>query len=594
MSSMFKKKGGPAFKPKIPAARRPAAPAPSQPPKPPPAASPPQVANESEPQVSPQESADASSPRDPVAALIDPPSQDSREHGQLPVTPPSTIPEPPKPDGRDLTQELPQENSPEDAQSQNGSGNTVTQDEQRNVPTTTEVATEPAPIHTKPTEEREQNQLPVTEEPYLQPREAQSGSATDAPSPVLQTPTPDDSEAPSGTESSTTPTLQATDLDESQAEPSVETPTVPKPARKPRAKRQTTQTSQDDAGTEEGARPKKRQRKPAEEGATPKQPRKRKAPTQSGSSTPRNRRARSITPEDSEAQLVDLQKLKMADLTKDLHIGKKFSRHDELRERERKARMKAKLGTDGERDSSETPEISGQGEKMGSPAASSPVPSASSVPAPTAPSGPQFRIVDGQIVIDQSSLAVDRHARAAAAAGDMETVEENDFTRLITSNSFMNTSKLKGPNIWTDVETELFYRGLSMFGTDFEMISKMFPGKQRRHVKLKYNREERHCPDRITAAVVGEKTVKIDIDEYKAFTGSEFEPVESIEAEQRKRQEEYEAEQKRVADEQAEVMRKKREELFKDDDEGDAKKRKKKKKQTIIYGLNGEPIVQEG
>lgn len=290
--------------------------------------------------------------------------------------------------------------------------------------------------------------------------------------------------------------------------------------------------------------------------------------------------------------MVDLQKLKMSDLTRDLHIGKKFSRHDELRERERRARLKLKLGTEGSRDSSATPEASGQGEKTGSPATQSGDASpASSGPAP--PSGPQFRIVDGQIVVDQSSLTVDRHARAAAVRGDMEIVEENDFTRLITSNSFMNTSKLRGPNIWTDAETELFYRGLRMFGTDFEMISKMFPGKQRRHVKLKYNREERHCPRRIDAALVGEKTVKMDLDEYKAFTGSEFEPVENIEAEQRKIQEEYEAEQKRIADEQAEIMRKKREELFKDDDEGDAKKRKKKKRQTIVYGLNGEPITQD-
>jgi transcription factor TFIIIB component B'' len=159
----------------------------------------------------------------------------------------------------------------------------------------------------------------------------------------------------------------------------------------------------------------------------------------------------------------------------------------------------------------------------------------------------------------------------------------------------MNTSKLKGPNIWTEEETELFYRGLSMFGTDFEIISKMFPGKQRRHVKLKYNREERHCPHRVTAAVVGIKTVRMDIDEYKAVTGSEFESVESIEAEQRKVEESYEAERKRIADEQAEIMRKKREELFADDGEGAAarKKGKRKGKQAVQYGLNGEPIMTE-
>ncbi|KAF4452525.1 Transcription factor TFIIIB component B'' [Fusarium austroafricanum] len=585
MSSMFKKKGGPAFKPKIPAARRPAAPAPSQPPKAPPAASPPQVSNVPEPQDTPQEPVEYSSPKDPVTVTAELHSEDSRELGRQPPTPPSTLPEPPKPDEPAVTEESAQEKSPEGIQLPTEDQNIEPQPEQNVVSAATKVGTKPGTTQTQPTSEQEHNRSSIVEEP----NEAQSSGSEDSPSPVLQTPTPDDSEGPSGTDSSTTPSLPTSDLNESHEKTSDEAQNTSKLARKLRTRKQTAQATQDEAGTEEGSRAKKRQRKTAEEGATPKQPRKRRV-TQSGTSTPRNRRARSITPEDSESQLVDLQKLKMADLTKDLHIGKKFSRHDELRERERRARMKSKLGTDGERDSSATPEASGQGEKIGSPAAPSPAPSAST---PAAPSGPQFRIVDGQIVIDQSSLAVDRHARAAAAAGDMETVEENDFTRLITSNSFMNTSKLKGPNIWTDAETELFYRGLRMLGTDFEMISKMFPGKQRRHVKLKFNREERHCPQRINAALIGEKTVKIDIDEYKAFTGSEFEPVADIEAEQRRIQEEYEAEEKRRADEQAEIMRKRREELFKDDDEGDAKKKKKKKKQTVVYGLNGEPIAQE-
>lgn len=180
----------------------------------------------------------------------------------------------------------------------------------------------------------------------------------------------------------------------------------------------------------------------------------------------------------------------------------------------------------------------------------------------------------------------------------METIEENDFTRLITSSSFMNTSKLRGPNIWNDQETELFYRGLRMFGSDFEMISKMFPGKQRRHVKLKFNREERHNPKRIDAALIGEKTIKMDIDEYRGFTGAQYESVEAIEAEQRKIQEGYEAERQRLIDEQAEIMRKKKEELFADEDgedNGAKKKRggKKKGKQAVAYGLNGEPILQD-
>ncbi|RGP69299.1 transcription factor tfiiib component b [Fusarium sporotrichioides] len=589
MSSMFKKKGGPAFKPKIPAARRPAAPAPSQPPKPSTVSVPPPVSDESVTQPTTQESSESSSPNEPVTTPIEPKPQDSHKHDGQPPTPPSTNPESAKPDDVAVTQETSQEKSPGEAQHAAETQDAAVRTEETTAPVATAKAPESATAQTQPSSEQEQDQSPGSEEPSLQPDDTQSSDTEAIASPVLQTPTPDDSEGPSGTEPSTTPSLPADGPDESQPKASEEVQKATKPTRKPRARKQASQATQDETGTEEGTRPKKRQRKTAEDGATPKQPRKRKAATGSGANTPKTRRARSMTPEDSETQLVDLQKLKMADLTKDLHIGKKFSRHDELRERERRARMKNKLGTDGDRDSSATPETGSQVEKSGSPAAS-PAPSA---PAPTAPSGPQFRIVDGQIVIDQSSLSVDRHARAAAAAGDMETVEENDFTRLITSNSFMNTSKLKGPNIWTEDETELFYRGLCMFGTDFEMISKMFPGKQRRNVKLKFNREERHCPRRINAALIGEKTVKMNIDEYKAFTGSEFEPVEAIEAEQRKIQEEYEAEEKRRADEQAEAMRKKREELFKDDEDGDAKKKKKKKKQTVIYGLNGEPIVQE-
>lgn len=362
-------------------------------------------------------------------------------------------------------------------------------------------------------------------------------------------------------------------------------------------------------GEEEPTPPPKRQRKKAskQEGGAAPRPRTRKskensANDENGSAeTKKSRKGRSPTPEDAENQQVDLQQLKMADLTKDLRIGKKFSRHDELRDRERMARVKAKLLNEGltvddETSGSASPAPVKLGAQAKVPTSD---PSSSSAPAPA--SGPQFRIVDGQIVLDQSSLFMDRHARAAAAqAGEnMETIEENDFTRLITSSSFSTSSKLKGPNIWTDEETELFYRGLRMFGTEFEMISKMFPGKQRRHVKLKFNREERHNPKRIDAALIGEKTIKLDIDEYRAFTGAEFESVETIEAEQRKIQEAYEQERQRIADEQAEIMRKKREELFADDDGDETaagrKKKggKKKDRQAVAYGLNGEPITQD-
>lgn len=597
MSSMFKKKGGPAFKPKIPSARaRPAAPAHSQPAKPP-QSQPSSVDAQPQPQSQSQQPTVLDPEKKTFStttvagssddALSQKPSRVPRQESSAETPPP--VSEAAKPTS------VPAAEPPSDKPKVPDAASTIY---------TKMPVEEPATVGPAVADEPDQAQTQSHDRVLPDADASPSDSRTVTPSTEAPTPIADARPDAGTTKGSSTP-ISTTPGESSDAQA--------KPASKPRTRRATTKAAAAaDAETgegEESARPKKRQRKvptaqdaAAAVDAPSKLPRKRRTP---GEGAQARRRARSVTPEDSENQVVDLQQLRMSDLTRDLHIGKKFSRHDELRERERRARLrlKAKAGVEdnqgNSKDGSATPSSSEPGAKEGSPAdaatptTTTPPDAQQSAEAPA--SGPQFRIVDGQIVIDQSSLAVDRHARAAARLGDMETVEENDFTRLITSNSFMSTSKLKGPNIWTDAETELFYRGLRMFGTDFEIIAKMFPSKQRRHVKLKYNREERHCPRRITAAVTGEKTVRMDLEEYKAFTGATFEPVATIEAEQRKIQEDFEAEQKRIADEQEEVMRKKREELFADDDEDMARKKKaaKKGKGKVIYGLNGEPIRTE-
>ncbi|KAL6867929.1 hypothetical protein J3F83DRAFT_738552 [Trichoderma novae-zelandiae] len=566
MSSMFKKKGGLAFKPKIPSARpRPAIPATDVP---------------VEKDVAETEAASV--------AAVESPSVDVREGSSIVAsTSESENVASPEPSTIAKAGSIPASEPP----TQDVSG---LEPQEHPLPAVDQQQSAPEPSTTQSSEVAEAATTsppqPLGQPSIPKPREPLPVIADDNIAPELRDPP----RPPQDTQDT------APDTESNEATP------APPPGPKTRSRRKAPESAaldSVDGHVDAEARPKKRQRKtPAnEDGSTAPKPRqKRKSASEGGTTTPRTRarRARSVTPEDAESQVVDLQNLKMTDLTKDLHIGKKFSRHDELRERERQYRIKSKLKKlmgDGSRDESESPETQTPPDDP-SVKSKSATPTALSTPAPApAPaSGPQFRIVDGQIIIDQSSLVMDRHARAAATRGDMETVEENDFTRLITSSSFMTTSKLKGPNIWTEEETELFYRGLRMFGTEFEMISKMFPNKQRRHVKLKYNREERHCPHLINAALIGEKTVRIDIDEYKAFTGIEFESVESIEAEQRKIQEDFEAEQKRVADEQAEVMRKKREELFAEEDVAGngkkGKKGKKKGKQAVQYGLNGEPI----
>ncbi|OIW33892.1 hypothetical protein CONLIGDRAFT_569820 [Coniochaeta ligniaria NRRL 30616] len=213
--------------------------------------------------------------------------------------------------------------------------------------------------------------------------------------------------------------------------------------------------------------------------------------------------------------------------------------------------------------------------------------SSSAAPKPLAEGAPQFQIIDGQIVVNQSTLQFDRHAAAAREAGDLEEEVEDDFTHHTTSNTYMK--KVQKPNHWTDIETETFYRGLRMWGTDFALLCKMFPGKNRRHIKLKFNREERAHPAKVNAALVGEKKVTIDLDEYKSHTGLEYKSVDEIEAEQARVEEEFEAEQRRAEEEATEEARRKKEELFgkKEEVEKKGRVRGRRKKDAGGFGLGG-------
>ena len=294
----------------------------------------------------------------------------------------------------------------------------------------------------------------------------------------------------------------------------------------------------------------------------------------------------------------------MADLAKDMHIGKKFSLHDELMERERAKRMRynerrkrqqsGMVGDDAAEEGEGPAGASSadQADKTQDGAAAGTGTGTGTGERRSAPIGEQYQIIDGEIVLDHRSLQVDRHARAREEAGQLVEVEENDFTHHTTSATYLRRN-LK-PQQWTDEETELFYEALGAFGTDFDTICRLFRGKTRKHVKLKFNREERVAPDRVNAALVGRKTVAMmSMDEYQRRTGRTYEPAEAIYAEQRRAEEEFEARQRALADERADEVRRKKEELLAQlntsagDEEGGGKKggRKGRKKAPNVVGL---------
>ncbi|CDZ96811.1 Transcription initiation factor TFIIIB, Bdp1 subunit [Phaffia rhodozyma] len=129
----------------------------------------------------------------------------------------------------------------------------------------------------------------------------------------------------------------------------------------------------------------------------------------------------------------------------------------------------------------------------------------------------QIRIVNGQMVIDQNSLVVDQHAREEKKAGIMETVEERDTDRFVNSATWGR--KPRGER-WSKEETDLFYDAIRQFGTDFEMIARLFPGRTRKMIKNKWNREERFNDAAVSHALMAR--LPVDMRTYARMTNTDL------------------------------------------------------------------------
>ncbi|KAI9302442.1 hypothetical protein BJ944DRAFT_269932 [Cunninghamella echinulata] len=117
---------------------------------------------------------------------------------------------------------------------------------------------------------------------------------------------------------------------------------------------------------------------------------------------------------------------------------------------------------------------------------------------------PQLRIVNGEIVLDASSLYIESNnmstSNATTERPDYEYIEEDERSRILNSQTHRG-SKTKAKR-WTREETDLFYQGLRRHGTDFETIAKMIPSRNRLEIKNMFNRQEKINPWKITDAVL--------------------------------------------------------------------------------------------
>ncbi|KAK4057277.1 hypothetical protein OIO90_001774 [Microbotryomycetes sp. JL221] len=148
--------------------------------------------------------------------------------------------------------------------------------------------------------------------------------------------------------------------------------------------------------------------------------------------------------------------------------------------------------------------------------------------------GAQVQVVNGRIVINVDSLQIDRRGNLDNAPGALETIEESAHERFINSATHAGYQR---PAKWSADETELFYEGVRQFGTDFEMIAGLFPNRNRRQIKTKWNKEDKTFPQKITAALMGKKA--IDLNEYSKRTGHDLsgpvpeDPMDEINARRR-------------------------------------------------------------
>ncbi|KKY15748.1 putative transcription factor tfiiib component [Phaeomoniella chlamydospora] len=233
---------------------------------------------------------------------------------------------------------------------------------------------------------------------------------------------------------------------------------------------------------------------------------------------PKAKRKRQATPEDADAHQITTSAVTMADLTEDSRLGKKSERETRLQNTDwEDVKRKRKL--------LEEARLSGPPKDVPLENAPPPV--------------PQLAVVNGQLVAVEGSQYVDSGVIDETAPA---AINEDDIVNRVNSGTLGRKKNHLGRNKWDEEMTHLFYRGLRMFGTDFSMISQMFPGMSRRHVKSKFVKEERQNPELIKQTLLGPRE-QADIAEISKMSNIVYGDVEEfekiLEADRKKEEEQH-------------------------------------------------------
>lgn len=133
---------------------------------------------------------------------------------------------------------------------------------------------------------------------------------------------------------------------------------------------------------------------------------------------------------------------------------------------------------------------------------------------------------DGKLGVSEESAIV---AKPRADVNTRSVENSNPFANPITSTTY---SKRVHTDKWTPDELNQFYQALSMFGTDFSLISQLFPYRSRKQIKLKFNLEERKFPEIVELAL--KRKLPVDFQEYCKNIKNDIKSLEYYNEELRK------------------------------------------------------------
>jgi transcription factor TFIIIB component B'' len=133
--------------------------------------------------------------------------------------------------------------------------------------------------------------------------------------------------------------------------------------------------------------------------------------------------------------------------------------------------------------------------------------------------GPRVEIVNGKIVVKESSLMLNNNAGLAEEEYE-EVVEGVHATARYSS-----FTKRRHSASWGIEETRQFYDALRQCGLDFTMLQAFFPGRTRKQLKTKYFREEAAHPQLVKMAL--DNSLPLQLEPFEVHLGSLKEETES-------------------------------------------------------------------